>query len=148
MTTVKKKPSVEKKTQRTEAPSESFSELLSSIVSLVKTQQETNALILEWQNRILESLQPRVELKVAEEEPKVPEFVDEITYQVYWDIATKFEYEMSIEVFGEYKTRAEAERMLETVKEQFLWKPYTKYATPIYFKTFNIKENITKVMNG
>lgn len=146
----KKKPSTAKKTQRKEAPSNNYSELLWSIVSLIQAQQETNKLLMEWQNKILDAVSSptKKEVVVPEREPEAPVFVDEITYQVFGEIATKFEYEMSIEIFWEYKTRAEAERMLETVREKYLGKPYDKYATPIYFKYFNIKENITKVING
>ena len=145
----KKKSPTAKKTQRTEAPSENYSQLLWSIVSLIQAQQETNKLLIDWQNKILEHIStPKQEVVVPEREPEAPVFTDEVTYQVFGEIATKFEYEMSIEIFWEYKTRAEAERMLEATKEKYLGKPYDKYATPIYFKYFNIKENVTKVING
>ena len=131
-----------KKTQPVKAPD--TNDVLLAFMSMMKKSIDKQAIVNEAILTKLSSNEPK---QVEHVEPKEPVMTNEISYQVYGEIATKFEYEMSIEILWEYNTREQAEKRLAEVRELYLGKPYDKYSSPIYFKTFNIKENITKVIS-
>jgi len=140
-----KKPAKKMVLKKVAAKEPSMVDVMQMMAQMIWSINEGQKAILESNSKLIEAIAPTPVVPV---EPKEPVYSEEINYQIIGTFSTRDEFEMNIEVLGDFSNKEQAEQELARFRELYTNRPYEKNGAQLYFRSFTIKENVTKVITN